>query len=178
MFERFARTAREAVIQAQVEARELGDPTIGPEHVLLGALWNADGPAAEALRNCGISYRAARQVIESGTGGRADADALAEIGIDLDEVRRRVEATFGEGALDRRRRSKRTHLPFGKDAKKALELALREAISLKSTEIGVEHLLLALTRVRDTAASDVIKQIGADPDRLHDQLRRRLQQAA
>jgi hypothetical protein len=30
-----------------------------------------------------------------------DAHALASIGIDLDEVRRRVEESFGPGALDR-----------------------------------------------------------------------------
>ena len=32
-----------------------------------------------------------------------DADALATIGIDLDEVRRRVEEAFGPGALERTR---------------------------------------------------------------------------
>src|SRR6202012_4548615 len=33
--------------------------------------------------------------------GGLDADALAAIGIDLDEVRTRIEATFGPGALSR-----------------------------------------------------------------------------
>ncbi len=32
-----------------------------------------------------------------------DPEALETIGIDLDEVRRRVEATFGPGALERTR---------------------------------------------------------------------------
>jgi hypothetical protein len=32
-----------------------------------------------------------------------DAEALASIGIDLDEVRRSVEEAFGEGALERTR---------------------------------------------------------------------------
>ena len=36
-------------------------------------------------------------------GSAADADALAALGIDLDEVRRRVEEAFGPGALDRPR---------------------------------------------------------------------------
>ena len=36
-----------------------------------------------------------------------DADALAAIGIDLDEVRRRVEESFGRGALDRTRAARR-----------------------------------------------------------------------
>jgi hypothetical protein len=36
-----------------------------------------------------------------------DADALASIGIDLDEVRRRVEEAFGPGALERTRAGRR-----------------------------------------------------------------------
>jgi hypothetical protein len=36
-----------------------------------------------------------------------DADALARIGIDLDEVRRRVEESFGPGALERTRAMRR-----------------------------------------------------------------------
>jgi len=37
-----------------------------------------------------------------------DADALATIGIDLDEVRRRVEEAFGPGALERTRAARRS----------------------------------------------------------------------
>jgi len=36
-----------------------------------------------------------------------DAEALASIGIDLDEVRRRVEEAFGPGALERTRTGRR-----------------------------------------------------------------------
>jgi hypothetical protein len=36
-----------------------------------------------------------------------DAEALAAIGIDLDEVRRRVEESFGPEALDRTRAARR-----------------------------------------------------------------------
>ncbi len=38
MFERFTDSAREAVVQAQVEARGLGHRYIGTEHLLLGRL--------------------------------------------------------------------------------------------------------------------------------------------
>jgi len=37
-----------------------------------------------------------------------DADALASIGIDLDEVRRRVEEAFGPGALERTQAGRRS----------------------------------------------------------------------
>jgi hypothetical protein len=45
-----------------------------------------------------------------------DADALRSVGIDLDEVRRTVEETFGPGALERAAtadgRSWSGHVPF------------------------------------------------------------------
>jgi hypothetical protein len=39
-----------------------------------------------------------------------DTDALAAIGIDLDEVRRRIDAAFGPGALYRTRAARRRGL--------------------------------------------------------------------
>ena len=82
--------------------------------------------------------------------GRLDADALRSIGIDLDDVRRRVEETFGAGALDDvpertgRRRGRNRHIPFTGRAKKSLERGLRQAITLGDTRIGSEHLLLGV----------------------------------
>ena len=46
-------------------------------------------------------------------------------------------------------------MPFSERGKKALELALREAISLGHNYIGTEHVLLALVR-GDGAAHDVL----------------------
>ena len=43
--------------------------------------------------------------VEADTGRQIDSQALTAIGIDLEEVRRRVEESFGPGALDRRIRS-------------------------------------------------------------------------
>lgn len=69
-----------------------------------------------------------------------DADALRSVGIDLDEVRRNVEDAFGPGALDRgvpdAHRSGTRHIPFTRDAKRALELSLREAIHLVTATSG------------------------------------------
>ena len=49
MFERFTASARQIVVRAQSEARELGHGFIGCEHLLL-ALLAADEPAADVLR--------------------------------------------------------------------------------------------------------------------------------
>ena len=46
-------------------------------------------------------------------------------------------------------------LPFTPEAKKALELSLREALRIKHSYIGTEHLLLGLLRRDDRLAAEV-----------------------
>jgi hypothetical protein len=112
VFERFTTGARQAVTEAQGEARRLGHHYIGTEHILLGLLAVGDGIAADVLRDAGIDAATVeRDVVRIVGPGRAglgpglgvgivDADALRVLGIDLDAVRDAVEATFGPGALD------------------------------------------------------------------------------
>jgi ATP-dependent Clp protease ATP-binding subunit ClpA len=54
MFERFTDRARQTVVFAQEEARELGHNYIGTEHILLGLLREGDGVAARSLGRLGI----------------------------------------------------------------------------------------------------------------------------
>ena len=108
MFERFTDGARQIVVQAQSQARQFGHGFIGCEHLLL-ALVSLDEPAAAVLREHELTpERAGAEVIRLVGSGRAvsllsglDQEALASIGIDLDVVRSRIEATFGPGALAR-----------------------------------------------------------------------------
>ncbi|MFC7877509.1 Clp protease N-terminal domain-containing protein [Isoptericola sp. NPDC057391] len=150
MFERFTKEARAAVVDAQQVARETRSATIDTRH-LLAALVGGPGPAADALRATGVDpddvVAGARRSITSGEA--LDADALAAVGVDLDAVRRRTDEVFGPGALDRAgagRPRRGSHIPFTDDAKKALELALREAVRLKDKGIGGGHLLLGVLR--------------------------------
>nr|WP_226363953.1 Clp protease N-terminal domain-containing protein [Pseudonocardia abyssalis] len=82
-------------------------------------------------------------------------------------MRRQVEDAFGPGALDRpRSRGRRWfsgHIPFDRDAKKALELALREALRSRHNYIGCEHVLLGLLR-SDGAAQAILLARGARLD--------------
>jgi Clp amino terminal domain, pathogenicity island component len=109
MFERFTDNARNVVVVgAQKEARRLGHDYIGCEHLLLAAV-AADEPAAEVLRDGGVTpERVETEILRViGRGAAADplrgvdGQALAAIGIDLDLVRARIEAAFGPGALAR-----------------------------------------------------------------------------
>ena len=137
-FERFTEKARTAVVLAQQQARERGDDTIDTGHLLRALFAVPDNLAVMVLE--GFSVRRAdveadldRRRPSEVTGGTSDASSLAALGIDLDEVRRRVEEAFGPGALERVRRPRGRrwggHIPFAKESKKALELALREAIA-------------------------------------------------
>jgi ATP-dependent Clp protease ATP-binding subunit ClpA len=155
MFERFTDRARQALVLAQSEAKGLNHNFIGTEHLLLGLVVEGEGVAGRVLAAEGFSPETVREAIirivgRGGTGGVDDAQALASIGIDLDEVRTAVEDAFGEGALDRV--SKKRGLrrlgapPFVPRMKKVLELSLREALALGHNYIGTEHLLLAMIR--------------------------------
>jgi len=186
MFERFSAPARAAVAATQELARAWHTERVGTAHLLAGAV-RADGPqgsvAARALAGLGVEpdtvVQAAAQTArpdatEAGAGAHdatwtvpLDADALARLGIDLDEVRERTDAMFGPGALDRagqitgRRAPSRT--PFDAPAKKMLEIALREAIHAGHKQIDTGHLLLAALRLDQTDAHRVLLGLGLDP---------------
>jgi hypothetical protein len=108
MPERFTDDARTVVVQAQKHARRLGHRYIGCEHLLL-ALAGGDQPASAVLRERGLTPdRVEEEIVRrAGTGAGAglfadlDRDALASIGIDLDAVRARIDASFGPDALTR-----------------------------------------------------------------------------
>ena len=102
MFERFTRDARQAVTLAQEEARQLHHGYIGTEHLLLGLLAQQETSACQVLSHLGLPReRAVEAILEYVGTDDLDAEALETLGIDLDTVRERVEAGFGEGALDK-----------------------------------------------------------------------------
>ena len=182
MFERFTTQARSAVVQAQEEARRLHHPRIGTEHVLVGLLVEPVGAGGRALRRLGLDLEGAREELASRFAPATsfapeEAEALQSIGIDLEEVRRSVEDSFGEGALDRaeRRWLARGHIPFSPSAKKCLELSLREAVRLGDKHIGTEHVALALARdAARSGAGRLLSAGGIDPGRLRAEVEREI----
>jgi len=165
MFERFTSEARQIVVGAQAEARQLHSGRTGTEHLLL-ALLAHDAPSAAVLSRHGLTHDSvAEAVVGHVRAGDLDPEALAALGIDLEAVRSTVEAAFGEGALDGSptgSRDARGHIPFTPRAKKVLELSLREAIALKSPSIGDAHIALGLLREGEGLAMKVIVDRGID----------------
>ena len=199
MFERFTPGAREVVVGARELAVARGDRSFGTEHMLL-AVVEGDTDVARALAALGLTPERVGAALdapppaveatgqgEPPTAALSDEEALRDLGIDLEAVRRRAEELFGPGALDRatdgstgsrwRRgrsaparcgdgdvpRSGGGRLRFTADGKKALELALREALRLDSRSISVEHVVLGMVRA-DGAATRLVRGLGVEPD--------------
>jgi len=170
MFERFTTDARRVVVSAQETARALGHHELGDQHLLLGLL-ETPGLAADVLRGAGADPATVRDVVAR---GEDPGEVLAALGIDLDEVRRRAEATFGPGALDqpaRRRRGRLPrllgdgHLPLAPPARKVLEGSLLAARSLGSDALRTEHLLLGLLALGDSPGNRALRCSGVVLDR-------------
>ncbi len=198
MFERFTERARQAVVEGQDEALILRHRYLGTEHLLLGVTRQETSVGARALRRLGFELEPARRAVRRlvGEGPTPDASvpdddaaALEAIGIDLDEVRRRAEAAFGPGALDRRtgrgRRRGRCGvgplgggIPFTPRAKKCLELGLREAVRLGHNYIGTEHILLGILREGQGLALELLRDQAVSPDGLRAAVMAELEQAS
>lgn len=156
MFERFTTQSRHAVQLALSEARVLGARRIGAEHLLLGLTHGRSGPAADALKAAGLDAAALRKLAVAHPDTEPlDADALAVLGIDLDEVRRAAEAAFGPGALDhpaRPRSGRTTTARLTPAAKEAMGCALRLAQSRHDGSLTPGHLLIGIIDQGDNEA--------------------------
>ncbi|AXH97189.1 ATP-dependent Clp protease ATP-binding subunit [Ornithinimicrobium avium] len=93
------------------------------------------------------------------------AKALESLDISLDAVRQQVQEIIGQG-----QQSPTGHIPFTPRAKKVLELSLREGLQLGHNYIGTEHLLLGLIREGEGVAAQVLVKLGADLNRVRQQV--------
>jgi ATP-dependent Clp protease ATP-binding subunit ClpA len=175
------------VVLASAKAIEDGDEQIRPVHMLYG-LAATDGVAARALTSLGVDAAAVEREIGCTSGvlgtreeAADDAQALAAIGIDLDEIKRRIEESFGPGALERVPLTPKGplnwtgRLPLNDQAKLSLALSLREARALRHNYIGTEHVLLGLLRVaerhpRGDFAAATLPDLGLDPATVRDRV--------
>jgi ATP-dependent Clp protease ATP-binding subunit ClpC len=157
IFNRFTRETRACVEAAVEEARMLGHDSVGDEDLLMGILRTDEGIGAEALSSLGVTLEGAREESE-----QMLSDALTSIGISLEQVRREAGDAFEMRVPDNRR------IPFSPRAKKALEQALREAVRLRNSRIGTEHVLLGILRNKDGTAVRMLGGMGVSPEALED----------
>ena len=93
------------------------------------------------------------------------AKSLESMNISLEAVRHQVEEIIGQG-----QQAPSGHIPFTPRAKKVLELSLREALQLGHNYIGTEHILLGLIREGEGVAAQVLVKLGADLNRVRQQV--------
>ena len=128
--------AQEALQEAQTLASGLGHQEIQSEHVLLALLAQPEGIVSPLLQKLGADP------------GRVRADLQREI-----ERFPRVGGVAGGESLSQRLR-------------KSLERGWDEAQKLKDEYLSTEHLLLAVTEEKDSAAGRVLKTHGITRDRV------------
>ncbi len=141
MFRRFTQRARNAVIHAQEEARQLNHSAIGTEHILLGVLREGEGVGAKALMSMGTDLEKVRSEVTKMIGERGDISQPA----------------MGD-------------LPITPGAKKVFNLSFEEARLQGVNYVGTEHLLLAILHEEDGVAGQVLLSMGVKLDDLREQV--------
>lgn len=89
-------------------------------------------------------------------GGTA-ARVLRSLGVEEPAVRDLVDQAVSRGSG-----APEGHIPFTPRGKQVLELTLREALQLGCNYLGTEHMLLALFRVGEGVALQVLTQLGVE----------------
>ncbi|MFI5659697.1 Clp protease N-terminal domain-containing protein [Streptomyces sp. NPDC051684] len=166
MFERFTKGARDVVKGAVARAESERAEHVDEGHMMLALLDGSGTRGAFALGALGADTQERRASIGRALAvarrraglSRADTEALAGIGIDVEEVVARVEQAHGEGVLTGGRRIGGRR-PLTREAKGVLESSLRIALAHQDRSIGDEHLLLALAS-RPGVASEVLSEHG------------------
>jgi len=94
---------------------------------------------------------------------------LESLDITIEDVRALVAHFVGQGD-----EVANGQIPFTPRAKKVLELALREALSLDHNYVGTEHILLSLARVNDGLAGRILLEFDITAEQIRNEVVRLL----
>ncbi|MEO7361353.1 MAG: Clp protease N-terminal domain-containing protein [Gemmatimonadaceae bacterium] len=140
----FTERVRTVLSLARDEAHRLEHDYVGTEHMLLGLIREGAGVATTAMEG---------------------------LGIDPEKVRQDVINAVKHGEHDE---SRGPDLPYTSRAKKVLEFSMHEALNLKHTYVGTEHVLLGLLVEGKGIAAQVLRQNDADTDQVRAEVLRLL----
>jgi ATP-dependent Clp protease ATP-binding subunit ClpA len=153
------RPAEPYLVLGADEARRRGHNYIGTEHLLLILIRDPYGGVTRLLTRLSVSSDSVQRALAcwlngGGPASKIDPEALASLGIDFDAVRKRLEQTFGPGALERTRSACLGICP-------RLKLALAYALDhAAGRPLGDEHVLLGMLSVPDSVAARVLNELG------------------
>lgn len=113
--------------------------------------------AQDAARSMGHNYIGTEHYAVALAGEPKTSDILTELGLTAEKARADVEVIVGTGDT-----AITGQIPFTPRAKKVLELALREALSLGSNTIDTVHILLGFVREQHGTGMRVFRDNGID----------------
>lgn len=140
----FTEHVRKVLALARDESNRLRHEYIGTEHLLLGLITYSDGIGIAALRN---------------------------LGVDLGDIRRKIEETVKVGKADN---LVGVDLPYTSRSKKVMELSMVEARNLAHDHVGTEHLLLGILREEKGIAAQILTYAGVTEGAARAEVRRLL----
>jgi len=97
------------------------------------------------------------------------ARVLASLDVTIEEVRAQIARVIGQGD-----EVTTGQIPFTPRAKKVLQLALDETLSLGHNSIGTEHILLGLVRENEGVAARILLDFDADAEKIRNEIIRML----
>ncbi len=164
MFERFDRAVKDVVVGSQTIAVEQGCSHVDSSHMAYALLRQPVGAVHRVLAENGVEPDMVEAELDKmrRRGGVSDAEveALAAVGIDVEDVLDRLGRDHDESSGPRHRRGFfGGHLPFTDAARRVLLRSLEEAKELGEKRITVDHLLLAALGVQGPVA-DVLADAG------------------
>ena len=151
------RTIKRLLTQAEAEARNGGEETPGPEHLLLAAATLPDGTAAHALERVGIDPQRLRTAIEE-----AHASALTAVGI---EVERSPDHTM------ELRGSATGAFRLTPQAQRVFKEAVALSKSTKPSRLEGAHVVAAICDLQFGTVPRALTALGVDRDRLREAAR-------
>lgn len=130
LYDRLTDRAKHVAAAAQEEARRTGQAQVDSQHVVLGLAAEPKGLAVLAIQAQGVRLDDVRSAVTDALGG--DHGGQPSVG----------------------------HVPYGPEAKKVMQLALREALRFGHNYVGTEHILLGLLRDEKSAGARMLTDLG------------------
>jgi hypothetical protein len=179
VFERLDPDAQAILAEAIAEAKRTRVGFVGTEHVLIALALRPMVLPDAARAHLPVSAPVVRDQLDrearAGVAMTSDAALLATLGIDLGEIRRRAEATFGPAALERvsvrprRWRRRRRCSPMLIDSLGVMprfKRALERACVRRPGPVSPPGLLLGIVEDDDAPATRLLVGLGHDLDAL------------
>ncbi len=193
MFERFDPDARAAIAKAREEAARAGRREIGTEHLLLG-LMDEPGDATdvlEAVQADPAEVRAAVPQVEAARLAAADTPEATTIEAPIPEATTTEAATPPQappapggtpgqarpGEHGARGPAPALDLHLTRNARRALDLALRTAHRFRHDHVSSGHLLLSIIDQPDSGAVEALKVAGIHVGTLRTDILKQLTEA-